>query len=61
MILDGAQVYKVVDAKAYPVAAVTGKRMGDKIQVLQGVAPGDKIITDGQLKLRNGSAVKIKT
>ena len=37
----------------------TGATRGDQVQILDGVAVGDRIVTSGQLKLRNGSPVKI--
>ena len=37
----------------------TGATRGDQIQILQGVAEGDRVVTSGQLKLRNGSKVTI--
>lgn len=60
-ILDGEQVYKVVDGKAYPVTVLIGKRVGDDVQIIQGLSVGDVIITDGQLKVKNGSSVTIQS
>jgi len=60
-ILDGEQVYKVVDGKAYAVTVLIGKRVGEDVQILQGLSPGDSVITDGQLKVKNGIPVKIKS
>lgn len=37
----------------------TGATRGDQVQVLEGVEPGERVVTSGQLKLRNGSRVKI--
>ncbi|MDZ7747931.1 MAG: efflux RND transporter periplasmic adaptor subunit [Halofilum sp. (in: g-proteobacteria)] len=37
----------------------TGATRGDQVQVLEGVSPGDRVVTSGQLKLRNGSKVEI--
>jgi membrane fusion protein, multidrug efflux system len=36
-----------------------GDTRGDQVAVLDGVKLGDEIVTAGQLKLRNGSAVKV--
>lgn len=59
-ILDGEQVYKIVEGKAYAVTVLIGKRSTDSVQITQGLAPGDVVITDGQLKVKNGLPVKIK-
>jgi membrane fusion protein (multidrug efflux system) len=37
----------------------TGATRGDQISILKGVAANDVVVTAGQLKLHNGSAVKI--
>lgn len=53
------------DAGGHPVLVVhqqfvqTGGQRGDQVAVLRGVKPGDEVVTAGQLKLRNGSAVQI--
>ena len=59
-MLDGQQIYKVVSGKASAVTVVIGKRVGDDVQITQGLSPGDKVITDGQLKVKNGMPVKMK-
>lgn len=37
----------------------TGETRGDQVAVLSGVAPGDTIVTAGQIKLRNGARVVV--
>lgn len=59
-VLDGEQVFKITDGKAYSVPVTTGKRMNDKVQITQGLSSGDLIITDGQLKVKNGAPVQVK-
>lgn len=59
-VLDGEQVFKVVQGKAFPVTVQLGKRVGDTVQVIEGVTKGDLVITDGQLKVKNGTPVTIK-
>jgi multidrug efflux system membrane fusion protein len=45
-------------AKTFPV---TVERMSDTVAVLaSGIKPGDRVVTDGQLRLRSGSKVQIK-
>lgn len=41
------------------VFVTTGDTRGDQIVVLKGVKEGDTVITSGQLKLKNGSRIKI--
>lgn len=38
----------------------TGDTRGDQVQILQGVTEGERVVTSGQLKLRNGSRVTIE-
>lgn len=59
-VLDGEQVFKIVDGKAYAVSVTTGKRANEKVQITQGLSPGDLVITDGQLKVKNGMPVQVK-
>ncbi|MGA8078031.1 MAG: efflux RND transporter periplasmic adaptor subunit [Xanthobacteraceae bacterium] len=51
------------DGKPHLVArqtfVTTGLTRGDQIAVLKGVKDGDRIVTAGQIKLHNGSAVSI--
>jgi membrane fusion protein (multidrug efflux system) len=37
----------------------TGETRGDQIAILDGVKPGDEVVTSGQTKLRNGTPVAI--
>jgi RND family efflux transporter MFP subunit len=60
-VVDGEQVYKVTDGKAYAVTILTGKRIGEEIEVVQGLKANDMVITDGQLKIKNGAKVKLKS
>ena len=58
-ILDGAQVFKVVDGKAVSVDVELGQRTADSVQVTKGLTKNDVVITDGQMKVKNGMAVKL--
>jgi membrane fusion protein (multidrug efflux system) len=60
-ILDGILVYKVVSGKAFAVKVQIGKRSEGNVQIIQGLSPGDMVITDGQLKVKNNLPVEIKT
>lgn len=52
-------VFKVVDGKVQRVKVETGQRRDGKVQVVTGLAPGDTVVTAGQLKIRDGSAVSV--
>ena len=41
------------------VFVTLGDTRGDQVQVLSGVKPGDEVVTAGQVKLHNGSAVSV--
>ncbi|MBL9206851.1 MAG: efflux RND transporter periplasmic adaptor subunit [Opitutaceae bacterium] len=36
-----------------------GPKRGDQVSILKGVKPGENVVVAGQMKLRNGSAVKV--
>lgn len=38
-----------------------GRRLGDRYEIVAGINEGDKIVTEGQSKLKNGIAVQLKT
>ncbi len=50
-------VYQVVDGKALWKEVRVGKRMGTRVEILDGLAAGDEVVTAGQLKLQNGMGV----
>lgn len=60
-ILDGQQVFKIVNGKASAATVVIGKRTENEVQVVQGLSAGDQVITDGQMKVRNTTQVKVKS
>jgi len=51
----GAQEHKI----ARQVFVKTGPARGDQVAVVEGVQPGDTVVTAGQMKLHNGSPVRI--
>jgi membrane fusion protein (multidrug efflux system) len=55
-VIDSSDASKPV---AKQVFVTTGETRGDQVAVLTGINEGDEIVTAGQLKLRNGSPVKI--
>jgi membrane fusion protein (multidrug efflux system) len=52
-------VYKVVDGKAQLAKVKTGERRDAVVEVVEGLSPGDTVVTAGQIKLRNGVPVQI--
>lgn len=59
-IVPGAQpmVFKVVDGKAVATRVKLGVRRAAQVEIVDGLAAGDLIVTAGQLKLRDGAAVR---
>lgn len=41
------------------VFVTVGPTRGDQVAILKGLKPGDEVVTSGQLKLQNGTAVEI--
>lgn len=52
-------VYRVVDGKAVQTRVEPGRRMDGKVEIKSGVSAGDKVITAGQMKLRDGMPVAV--
>jgi len=52
-------VYRVVDGKALRTPVEAGLYRGGKVEILNGVAAGDIVVTAGQIKLREGSDVTL--
>lgn len=48
---DGTVTYKKV---------IPGRRLGDRYVILDGLKAGDKVVTEGQLRLRDGVKVNVK-
>lgn len=56
-VQNGNQVYKVVDGKAVSVDVQVGARSESAVEIIKGIEAGDEVVTDGQLKCRNGQPV----
>lgn len=52
---DDGETYKVVEQRFVR----TGERRGDQIAVIDGVEAGETVVTAGQIKLRDGTRVRI--
>ena len=56
---DDHYLFKVVDGRAQRFKVDIGQRREGQVEVLQGLIAGEVVVTAGQLKLRDGSQVKI--
>ncbi|MFZ1829782.1 MAG: efflux RND transporter periplasmic adaptor subunit [Candidatus Competibacteraceae bacterium] len=52
-------VYRVIDSKAVMTPVKLGLRRPGQVEILEGLNAGDVVVTDGQLKIRDGAAVKV--
>jgi membrane fusion protein (multidrug efflux system) len=52
-------VFKVVDGKALLARVSIGTRREGRVELVDGVAAGELVITAGQLKIRDGAAVTV--
>lgn len=57
--IDGNKVFKVEDGSVREVAVEVGTRNNQFIQITKGLQQGDKIVVQGQHKLKDGAAIKI--
>ncbi len=51
-------VFKVVEGKAVAAKVKVGVRRAGQVEIAEGVAAGDLVVTAGQLKLRDGAPVR---
>jgi membrane fusion protein, multidrug efflux system len=56
---DEQYVFRIADGKAARVKVDVGQRRDGKVEVVRGLNAGDVVVTSGQLKIRDGSAVKV--
>lgn len=54
-------VYVVVDGKAHKRAITIGRRRPGEVEILEGLTPGDSVVVDGTLNVRDGAAVRVQT
>ena len=50
-------VYRVVDGKAVMTPVRLGLRRPGQVEIIEGLSVGDLVVTDGQLKIRDGAPV----
>ena len=58
--IEGQKIYLIKDGKAMQRTVRTGLQQGNEIQLVQGVEPGDTVITTGLLSIREGAPVVSK-
>lgn len=56
---NGHTAFVVADGKAQPRSVVLGEAVGDRFEVLSGLAPGDLAVVRGNERLRPGQAVRL--
>ena len=56
---DSQYVFKIVNGKVMLTKVVTGTRREGRVEIVDGLSAGDEVVTAGQLKIRDGSAVSI--
>jgi membrane fusion protein (multidrug efflux system) len=47
------------EKRAYQQVLKVGERRGHQARIIDGLKPGDQVVTSGQVRLSNGSKVKI--
>lgn len=55
----GAVIYTVADGTVTEVKVRLGKRVDGKVEVLEGLKPGDTVVTAGNAQLTNGAKVEV--
>lgn len=58
---DQQMVFKVVDGKVVAAEVTTGLRTRGQVEILHGLDPGETVITAGQIKVRPGMPVTVRT
>jgi len=54
---DSQFVFRIVDGKALMTRVVIGQRSGTLVEITSGLTASDQVVTAGQLKIRDGTAV----
>jgi membrane fusion protein (multidrug efflux system) len=56
---DSQFVFKIVDSKAVLTKVMVGVRRSGRVEIVDGLAAGDEVVTAGQLKLRDRTPVSV--
>ena len=60
-LMEGEQVFVIKKGKAKAVNIKTGYRNENDVEVTEGLAPNDTLVTSGLLQLKDGMAIRIKS
>jgi len=52
-------VFKIVSGKVQLTKVIVGTRREGRVEIVDGLSAGDEVVTAGQLKIRDGSAVSV--
>lgn len=53
-------VYLIVNGKVKTIKVVPGLRRGGMVEIVEGLSPGDIVVTAGHLKLREGTPIRLR-
>jgi membrane fusion protein (multidrug efflux system) len=56
---DSQFVFKIVDGRVKLTKVVIGTRREGRVEIVDGLAAGDQVVTAGQLKIRDGTPVSV--
>ncbi len=57
--MEGNEVYRIVEGRAQRVPVKVGMLRDGRAEILQGLQPGDSVVTVGQFELEDGMAVSV--
>ena len=52
-------VYRVIDGKVSLTKVELGRRMPGYVEIVNGLSPGDVVVSEGQMKIRDGAPVMV--
>lgn len=60
-LMDSEQVFVLRDGKAKSVDIKTGYRTENEVEILEGLAENDTVVTTGLLQIKDGMPIKVRT
>ncbi len=58
--LGGEKVFKIMQGRAVSAPVVTGLRTPDKVEIVEGLLPGDSVVVSGIMQLRSDMPVTVQ-